>query len=69
MLCLPRNSNFEGWLFRGGFFLGATFLVVGHIHVNMVHSLHSLHLRMFLGEDYERQFHQMLDEDFWSVIH
>jgi hypothetical protein len=48
MLCLPRNSNFEGWLFRGYFFLGATFLVAGAIHANMVR------LIMFLGEDYER---------------
>jgi hypothetical protein len=44
-------------------FLGATFLSASYIHANMVH------LRMFLGQDYERQFHQMLDEDFWRVVY
>jgi hypothetical protein len=44
--------------FAGVLFLGATFLAAGHIHANIVL------LRMFLGEDYERQFHQILDADF-----
>jgi hypothetical protein len=63
MLCLPRNSNFEGWIFCGYFVFRANLLVAGYIYTSM------MALRMFIGEEYERQFHQMLDEHFWRVIH
>jgi hypothetical protein len=36
MLCLPRNSNFEGWLFRGYFVLRNHFLGGGTPSYNRV---------------------------------
>jgi hypothetical protein len=63
MLCYLEIPTSRVGYFVGALFLEAAFLVAGHIHANMAL------LRMFLGEGYERQFHQILDADFWRVVH